>query len=303
MMPMKKNEDSNPKKIWSLRNLPDMDDQQFQQWQALLELRTGMHLALERKTFLQTSIGIRMREIECEAYQDYYDFVTTGANRVVEWATLVDRLTVQETSFFRHHPSYQIVRDYISERATSFNASSPLAIWSLGCSTGEETYSLAMLADECAKSAGVGQQGTKFFGVTGTDISLPAIAKARNGVYQERKLSNIEPYRRNAYFDQVNNERWQIKESLRDRVCFAQVNVLELHKAPMQGMDVVYCQNLLIYFPRLRRRKIVEQMVRCLAPGGLLVLGLGEVVDWQHEELVRVSGGNSLAFTRRELKN
>ncbi|HAO75371.1 MAG TPA: methyltransferase, partial [Pseudomonas sp.] len=85
------------------------------------------------------------------------------------------------------------------------------------------------------------------------------------------------------------------------RVCFARLNVLELANSPISGMDVIFCQNLLIYFRRWRRRDILNRLAECLAPGGLLVIGVGEVVGWQHPDLLPVANDRVLAFTRKSL--
>ena len=84
-----------------LSTVPEMDDAQFVRWQSLLEERTGMCLAPQRRSFLQTSLGLRMREVGCDNYQEYYERIVNGASGAIEWSTLVDRLTVQETRFFR----------------------------------------------------------------------------------------------------------------------------------------------------------------------------------------------------------
>jgi len=290
---MAKNEKVIPAKQWVMQSLPDMDDDQFQQWQTLLEDRTGMLLAPQRKTYLQTSLGIRMREIGCTDYQEYYNKVVSGPRGVIEWATLVDRLTVQETRFFRNRSSCNLVKDYLITRPDEV-VGRAIEIWSVGCSTGEEAYTLAMIAEECLGALGIGT----YYGITGTDISQPALVKAREGSYHRRKLEALEPRLRTKFFEPLGNERFRIIDTLRERVCFARVNVLELDSTPMHGMDVIYCQNLLIYFRRWRRKEILNRLVERLVPGGLLVLGLGEIVDWVHPHLERVPDDKTLAYTR-----
>ena len=94
-------------------------------------------------------------------------------------------------------------------------------------------------------------------------------------------------------------DSFKVVPSLAARVCCAKLNVLELAKAPMSGMDVIFCQNLLIYFRRWRRRDILNRLAESLAPGGLLVVGVGEVAGWQHPQLVPVADERVLAFTRK----
>ena len=284
---------------WSLRSLPEMDERQFQQWQALVERRTGMNLPPQRKTFLQTSLGIRMREIGCQSYQDYYDRVVNSPGGIMEWAILVDRLTVQETRFYRDEQAYSLLVDYILTRPLDMLRKTPIEAWSVGCSTGEEPYTIAMLIDECMATLGL----ERYYGVTGTDISKPALEKARAGVYPTRKLVCLNEERKQKYFVQKPGGQYEVIPSIRERVCFARINVLDLRDAPMHGMNIIYCQNLLIYFRRWRRKEILNRLAERLIPGGLMILGLGEMVDWQHPLLERVRSDESLAFIRRVESN
>ncbi|RRV17442.1 CheR family methyltransferase [Pseudomonas saudiphocaensis] len=286
-----------PSTDWSLRPLADMSSAEFRDWQALLEERSGMVITEQRRPFLQANLSTRMREVGVADYASYYSKVTAGARGAVEWSTLMDRLTVQETRFFRHPPSFALLGDYIRQRQASRDDSRPWALWSVGCSSGEETYSLAICANEALAAPG----GQACYGVTGTDISLSALERSRIGIYGARRMEQVEPELRERYFQALPDERFQVMPSLASRVCFARLNVLELAGAPMSDLDVIFCQNLLIYFRRWRRREILNRLAERLAPGGLLVIGVGEVAGWQHPELVPVADSQVLAFTRKSL--
>jgi type IV pilus assembly protein PilK len=209
----------------------------------------------------------------------------------------MDRLTVQETRFFRHPASFDLLETYLRQRLETESLKRPLALWSVGCASGEETFSLAMATSEVL----AGREADGSFGVTGTDISLSALAKSRTAVYSARKLEQVEPGLRERYFLSLPDDRFQVIPGLAARVCFARLNVLELANSPVSSMDVIFCQNLLIYFRRWRRREILNRLADCLAPGGLLVIGVGEVVGWQHPELLPVANDQVLAFTRKSL--
>ncbi len=282
---------------WSMRNLPVMDDRQFRLWQALLEERTGMALAAARKTFLETGLAIRMRELGVGNYDDYYEQLVhrPPADTIMEWSILVDRLTVQETSFFRHRGSYDLVERFVRERFSVVNPPKNFNVWSVGCSSGEEPYSLAMLLTELFAALDV----RPYWGITATDISLPVLARARKGHYAVRKVDLVDPLLRERYFRKVSDREYEIAAELKQRICFARVNVLELQQVPFRDIDLVYCQNMLIYFRRWRKREIVTCLADRLAPGGLMVLGLGEVTDWEHPHMEKVRFDNSLAFMRR----
>lgn len=282
---------------WALEPLADMSPAEFHDWQTLLEERSGMVVSEQRRSFLQANLSARMREVGAPDYATYYRQVTSGPRGAVEWSTLMDRLTVQETRFFRHPASFELLKAHLDQCLEQRAGDRPLTLWSVGCASGEETYSLAMTAAEAQahSSAKVG------FGVTGTDISLSALAKCRAAVYSARRLEQVEPALRERYFLSLPDDRFQVVPDLAARVCFARLNVLELANSPISGMDVIFCQNLLIYFRRWRRRDILNRLAECLAPGGLLVIGVGEVVGWQHPDLLPVANDQVLAFTRKSL--
>src|SRR5690606_23224653 len=286
-----------PSTDWSLRPLADMSSAEFRDWQALLEERSGMVITEQRRPFLQANLSTRMREVGVADYASYYSKVTAGARGAVEWSTLMDRLTVQETRFFRHPPSFALLGDYIRQRQASRDDSRPWALWSVGCSSGEETYSLAICANEALAAPG----GQACYGVTGTDISLSALERSRIGIYGARRMEQVEPELRERYFQALPGERFHVMPSLASRVCFASLNVLELAGSPMSDLNVIFCQQLLIYFRHWRRREILNRLAERLAPGGLLVIGVGEVAGWQHPELVPVADSQVLAFTRKSL--
>ncbi|PVZ72162.1 CheR family methyltransferase [Pelagibaculum spongiae] len=279
---------------WYLQPLTEMSDEEFGRWQQLVEARTGIYLPDHRRSFLLTSLAIRMRENGVKSYEEYYDWLLDGPRGMVEWATLVDRLTVHETRFFRHQPSFNLVADYIDNQLKLATGDNCLQMWSLGCATGEETWSLAMLADNCLKH----DASAEFFSVFATDISLPALASAREGVYTSRRLDGMDPGLVDEYFIRLENDHYRVINRLRSRVCYSQLNVLDLNYSPLRGVHIIFCQNLLIYFSESMRRQLLDQLVDRLAPGGLLVLGPGEMINWDHPGLTRVAYDNTLAFTR-----
>ncbi len=251
----------------------------------------GIQITEQRRRFLQTNLSLRMKEIGCGDYQSYYNLVVDSTSGLMEWDTLVDRLTVQETRFFRDPAGFDLVRSYLQSRKPR---SKPFNLWSVGCSTGEEPYSLAMVADQ-----ELGQSSPCRWSVTASDISQPVLSKARAGKYPQRKLQTVEPDILKTYF--TCEDGWcQISDYLKDRVCFIRMNVLDIDKSPLGDFDVIYCQNLLIYFRRWRRKEITNHLAKHLAPGGLLLLGSGELTDWHGTELTRISSESSLAYIKQK---
>lgn len=282
---------------WTLKALPQMTDQQFTLWRELLEKRTGIFVTENRKSFLQASLMQRMREQSCEDYQVYYEKITQGPMGNIEWARLIDSLTVQETRFFRDSSAFKFVEKYIEQNQGFFNKKNPLDIWSVGCSSGEEVYSLAITAQQI-----LGQHNkTNDFIVTGTDISVPVLNKARKGIYSQRRVELLDQSYIDSYFEKLSTDQYEVIEAIKRNTCFAQVNVMDLDKVAQTPRHIIYCQNLLIYFRRERRQEILNQLVERLAPGGLLLIGMGEMVDWIHPKLESIKGEFITAFIKTKI--
>ena len=275
-------------------SLPELDDTQFARWQNLLEERTGMCITPQRRSFLQTSLGLRMQEVGCSSYQEYYERVRNGPAGAIEWSTLVDRLTVQETRFFRDPDAFAFVEQFVQQKAAE-ESTETIEFWSVGCSSGEEVYSLAMVGERWLKPAG------RRYAVTGTDISTIVLRKARAGKYQPRAVDWIPAeYAKLGFRPLAPGGSLEVSDALRQRSCFTQVNILDLASCPLQSQHVIFCQNVLIYFRRWRRREILNVLAERLAPGGILVIGLGEMVDFQHPLLEPVHSSQVSAFVRKQ---
>lgn len=280
---------------WSLRTVPELTDKQFDQWSKLLEERAGISLSDQQRVFLQTQVSMRMRELGHEDYGQYYHSVVDGLSGMVEWSVLLDRLVVKETSFFRHQPSIDFVINQLQDRINNRSLDGSFELWSVGCSTGEEPYSLAMVVNDCFELAVL----DPYYGITATDISRAALNTAREGLYDLRKLERMPTHFEKRYFDKATDAKLQVKTSLKDRICFNQSNVLNIAEMPQVRMDVIYCQNLLVYFRRWLRWEIMDAFAQRLKPGGILVVGLGEVVDWVHSDVERVNIEDVQAYIRR----
>lgn len=273
-----------------------MNEAEFRRWVKLLEERTGVVVPPERKQFLETNLRLRMRELEIDTFGDYYAERLSGRKGAVEWAVLVDRLTVHQTHFFRHLPSLEMVRDAVlpdflmrRRRSAAFHA------WSVGCSTGEEAYSLAMVVDRFAEQA----DRAFHYGITASDVSQAALAVGRAARYRRQKLSEIPPDYRERYCKTVSGDEFEIHDRLVRRVGFALLNMLDIARQPLSHLDLIFCQNVLIYFPRDRRNQVLDQLANCLKPGGYLILGPGEMTGWTHPMLIRVPGQRTLTYRRR----
>ncbi len=280
----------------TLSYFKQMDDIQFNNWTSLLEKRTGMHLPKERRSFLETSLGLRMKEIGIEDFAAYYQHLHSEKNGEREWLTLVDRLTVHETRFFRHQPSLNFLEEEILPRLFKSEPNrKKIQVWSAGCSTGEEAYTLSMIVNQFILKL----KRQCYLAVTGMDISIPALVTARKAIYDQYKVRHVPGEYLEQYFVKQDNNQYQIIEQLKKRVCFVPFNIIDMNKTLLEPMDIIFCQNVLIYFNRERRKQIIHQLVQRLKPGGFLVLGAGESLNNPHPELEKIDYPNSLAFLKK----
>ena len=279
------------------QQFPEMDNELYAQWTALLEQRTGICLPEKRRSFLVTNVCKRMREKGFTDHQDYYNHVSTGHGGKVEWDQLVHHLTVHETRFMRHEATQDLICQKLLPQRKQDCKKTPhtFNVWSVGCATGEEPYSIAMAIDDHMSNLGCDY----YLGIMASDISRSALAVGRAGIYSAQKAKSIPQHWIQKYFTASKDGKYQVNNELRQRVCFNQANVLDLGKMPIGFMDVIICQNLLIYYDQPRRLKIVDTLINYLAPKGVLILAVGELINWSHPDMERFPFANTLAYRRK----
>ncbi|AXI03356.1 CheR family methyltransferase [Aquirhabdus parva] len=268
------------------------DDEQYALWRSLIESRIGMVLPDIQRGLFELRVGDRMRICDLSS-ASYYQYVQTSA---VEWQRLVEDLVVHETAFFRHLPSFEL----LEQRLPLFKG--VVHIWSVGCATGEETWSLAMLAEAHV---------TQGYSVMASDISDAALATAQVGRYSWRKSERIPLLYRQfcvalpestqasvAHLFALTRQDWQVSDVLREHVFFHRLNLMDSGQVPFRRLQVIFCQNVLIYFRQFDRRDILDALVQRLEIGGLLVLGPGEMADWDHPAMMRIKHAGTLAYER-----
>jgi chemotaxis protein methyltransferase CheR len=220
---------------------------------------------------LERRLNPRLRKLEMASFIEYYRYLRFHPQRRLEIEEIVELLTTNETYFFRE--SYQlkafaeeILPELIERRARQRR----LRIWSAGCSSGEEAYTIAMILREQPRLAGWNLE------VFGNDISRKMLQAARRGVYGKSSFRAIEPYYRDKYFTPA-DDKLRIDSSLRSITSFGQLNLLDDEMLQLVGqVDVIFCRNVLIYFDQSARRRVVQTFYDKLRRRGYLLLGHSE---------------------------
>ncbi len=252
----------------------------------LLHRHSGLHFSTSNRRLLERGLQRRMQALQITSPQRYFDFLSQSQNNQDEFNKLVGLLTVGETCFFRYRSHHDaLVHNVLPELLTRNAASRRLRVWSAGCSTGEEPYSLAMkLLENFPRLHDWDVQ------ILATDINKRSLRKAREGIYRERALRQAEPRYRERYFRQT-GDCFVLDHKVRSLVRFAYCN-LQADEFPdphrgTSGLDLIFCRNVLIYFRPETIRQIVARFADCLNPGGYLFLGHAETLQYISDRFVR----------------
>ncbi len=273
--------------------MPEVDENQLGRWQAVLEAQTGINLNqhehILRKGLSPWLQGMSADEVELA-------LVRSESQPWQRLGGLVDHLAVKETRFYRNPASYRVLTQYLLRRLQANTQSRlTLDLWSAGCSTGEEAYTMAMVASELVQRA----KQRAYFGVIGSDISSGAVKAARQGNYHVRRLQSLPDTLRERYLVSDDSLNYRIEPQLASRVCFVQSNMLEPKATPNSAMDVIFCQNVLVYFRGWRQKQVLNNLVQRLKPGGILLIGASEGRGWQHPDVNKLPSGDVQVFERR----
>ena len=249
----------------------------------------GIYFDDGSKFLLERRLSRRLEQHRLKNFEEYYHFLKYDRKREEELVVLVDNLTTNETYFFRESPQLRAFSEEIlPELRQSLAGRKVLRIWSAGCSTGEEPYTIAMLLIESGDWWRDWQVE-----ILGSDINQRVLHTARKGVYKKSAYRVTSPEMLAKYFVQDEKSDYRIIDRVKELVSFSSVNLLDPHKTSrISNMDVIFCRNVIIYFDREAKKKVIESFYQKLREGGYLLLG-------HSESLINISN----AFVLRTLKN
>ena len=269
-----------------------LEDGHYQLWADCFERETGIVVDQRRASFVRRQLELRLLELGFTDPDEYFEGLLQPAAGEGERRLLLDRLLIKETRFFRHRESHDFVRHIVQRHAAGGGS---LNLWSVGCSTGQEAYSLALDAIEGFGAAGRSDD----FAVIGTDLSRSALREARAGTYPTHALLDLQKEHATRFLEPVGAGRFRFRIEVRSRLAFIVDNLLLRQRGFFpEGADIIFCQNLLIYFRRWRRHDTLNFLAQRLKPGGHLILGPGESHDWCPAGLTRVEHPGVAAYRR-----
>jgi chemotaxis protein methyltransferase CheR len=266
-----------------------MTDEEFRLIRDLIYSHCGLYFDNDSRYLLEKRLGRRLPLHQLSGYKDYYHFLKYNRGKELELSDIMDVLTTNETYFFREAFQLkaftdEILPELMAEKEKRGERS--LRIWSAGCSTGEEPYTIAMLLLElgCCKGWRVE--------IIGTDISHRVLQHARKAVYGKSAFRATDEAYIGRYF-QEQDGCFKIADEVKELVTISHLNLFDQNRLALFGkMDVIFCRNVIIYFDQIAKKKVIEVFYRALHEGGHLLLG-------HSESLMNIS----TAFALRHLRN
>ena len=248
-----------------------LTDHELSEIRMLIEERTGIHFDESRERFLSTRVREHMHE---RGYTRGSELLRAVKKTNVEYDSLLERMLTQETSFFRYPAVFEAFeKRVLPEIHVSKFWKNPrtLRVWSAGCSTGEEPYSVAItIADSLSFADAWNVE------ILATDVGKLALKNAEKGIYSGRSLGSVSEKQLGAHFTKVEN-KFHVKPRLKKMISFAPMNLAS--PVYVGRMDLIFCMNVLIYFTEERRRALVQRFYEALEPGGYLFLGHSESIS------------------------
>ncbi len=244
----------------------ELSDDQFRQIKDLLYQTSGINLKPGKENLVKNRLTNRLRTLQLADFDAYLCYIAEDESRA-ELITLVDAMTTNKTSFFREQPHFDYISNYLIPAWAA--AGRPLRIWSAGCSSGEEPYSLAMhLCEHYPHNDDVR--------ILATDLSDTVLKTAREATYTDAQLADVPARFKHKYFTKgASKDTFQVEAKPRSMVYFASLNLMG--QWPMQGpFDLILCRNVMIYFDKATRENLVNRYWQLLTPAGHLFVGHSE---------------------------
>jgi chemotaxis protein methyltransferase CheR len=289
-------------------------DAEMKLLQNLVYQECGMFFDSRRAHFLQDRLLRRLKECRLDSFYSYYRLLISEEGKA-ELARLLENLTVNETSFFRNKAQLDLFHKHILDemlRRKQEKREFSLRLWSAGCSTGQEPYTMAILvADALSYHCLRNPSGHELplpkplipapwkVELLASDMSYSVLRAAQEGIYTETQMASVDYTYRLRHFDKV-GERYAVKKALKELIHFDFHN-LKTEYLPQRN-DVIFCRNVMMYFDEAEQRRLVEKFSRCLNPGGYLFVGHAESLLGLTDKFTMVYRDTGTAYQQIEVK-
>ncbi len=258
--------------------IKDLTHKEYELFSKLIYEKVGINLGDQKMQLVRARLGKRIRAGQFKSYREYYEFVKADRSGR-ELAELIDAISTNTTHLFRENQHFEFlaktVRDWASEGERKRRTF--LRIWSAGCSSGEEPYSLVITMDNLAR-----QYSNLQYKILATDISTKMLERAQTGIFAADRMASVPAEFKRRYFLRVKQggeTLMQIQPELRKQIKFARFNLMDERYPFRNGFNVIFCRNVMIYFDRPTQETLVARFTGVLNSGGYLLIGHSESLN------------------------
>ena len=253
-----------------------LEDAEFFKLSRFIVHHFGIKMPHNKKTMLQGRLQKRLKELHYSNFEEYVAYLFSIKGQHNEVSQMIDAVSTNKTEFFREPVHFEFLRDKGLGRYISLTGNRRLSVWSAGCSSGEEAYSIAMTMNEFIKDS-----QTMLYRIMATDISGTMLEQAVTGIYAEEKVREVPLEYKHKYMLKGRNNylrKIRMNAALRDKIEFRKFNLLSNDFQSLGKFDIIFCRNVLIYFDRDVQYSILMKFCKVLNKGGYLFLGHSESI-------------------------
>lgn len=272
-------QDTNKKITPLFEQLDPMTDAQFHKVSSYIESKVGIKMPETKKLMMQSRLTARLKALNMHSYKEYLSYVFSSEDAASdELVSMIDVLTTNLTNFFREKEHFNVMMRTVLPTIAAEQVTVP-QLWSAGCSTGEEAYTLSIVMQEYLAHH---HQAFMDYEILATDISTRVLEKAALAVYPIDSVDNLSYNIKHCYF--LKSKPYAKKESVRvnlatrEKVQFRRLNFMDEKYNVGAQKDIIFCRNVLIYFDKPTQEAVISKLTQNLKPGGFLFLGHSETI-------------------------
>lgn len=254
-----------------------LTDEDFRKLSRFITEQTGIKMPDVKKVMLQSRLQKRLRHLNMTSFKEYVEYVFSEEGLQNELIHMLDVVSTNKTDFFREPVHFEFMeKTILPEHIEHYPLNRPVKIWSAGCSSGEEVYTIAMTISEFKKD----HPGIDF-SILGTDISTEILQKAVDAIYKEEKTAMMPMELKKKYLLRSKDRKKKLVRvvpELRKKAAFRRLNFMDEHYPVNESFDVIFCRNVLIYFNREKQEQVIRKLIERLRKGGYFFIGHSESI-------------------------
>lgn len=258
----------------------------FQKLSTFIYREFGIKLPPVKQTMLESRLQKRLKVLDIPTFDEYCNFLFSAEGQQQEVVHMIDLVTTNKTDFFRESGHFDFLLEHALPELGREYTNCLVKIWSAGCSSGEEPYTLAMVMSEFKETTGLTD-----FTILGTDLSTHVLNKAITAVYPEERVAGIPLSLKRKYLLKSKDalkKTVRIAPSLRKRVQFQRLNFIDNELPVPADFDIIFCRNVIIYFDKITQEKVINKLCNKLRTGGYFFLGHSESISNMEVPLIQI---------------